>query len=1205
MADPASFVAAGIRFAQDARELLKALDVALEHDEPEDARRALRSFLETTGATIDGLRQSPTPVAPPPLRSAERMTDDPEGAMRRWVRSYANLLSEWQLAEAERLIATPPPDVPPRLARAPGLLRAGTRAVLAGRHVDAREMIIFLTKARDGSPGRSHLVSTPIRARLLVYLARIAIFIDQDSEQGFERLAKGGRLSPEDGTVHAGIGSHRRHSGDAASAQAAYQHAIALEPDRPDGYVGMGLLAEDDGRHNDAADWYDRALTVAEGRGDVGRALHRLLAPNPASLLLRWAGRLLDEKPAQALSVLDEALGALTPWESDTASRIQRTRGEILRRLGRRSEAADAYHAAATIAAAPDEYRADLLEQAVALDAQHQAAHWELSEILRLRSFDVEHLDDQRGSVDRGIRLWTHAYEVAPPDPDLTWVYQTRALLSERLADLRAGDRFRLYWEAVGWLERALLSDDDAYCWLHLARMYYSLDLATNALEASARAVERDAENADVATQRALILLATGDYDMAEETLTEARDRTNSAYLDELLVWLYAETDRAREAVELIEPLIVASAEDRDLVSLLDLRAKCYRRLGDTAAEAADADSILAAYRADVPGDERAYARAQTVLGLARQERARLEKALAVLEPLEKDRFENDAALLGQLGVVQLSLGDLEKGRRLTHEALERSQRASEQDEIVDGLELLAESAPASLHEVVRRLRVDADRAREIARPLSAQKEIESVLDTPGIEVAAGLALNRLQREACDWTAAVPTRRGLSEALRESEYRALVQQTVQELLEDADNRIRAGDFKDAYSRLEAASAALTEKDLPSLEGELLARFVAVRANEGDYQRASESLAAAVQRFTNAGSPDPLMDCWEACAGLMPGSAEVWKLDELAHSLHCASNREGEARTLAIVRHLPALEGLDALDEPVHDPRAVVHLGEALIPVDTGPSWPLLATYMPEMRERVRRLTGVSVPGARFRVGWDLAPAEYQIVLAGLSGERALVPSGAFDADKDPVWFVVESLETFLQRNLATLVSAAEVIAMVADEFAYDAIGDLLPSRLDKLRLARVVRALVSDRVPLRDWGAIVKASQAGGAATATALAAARREMWVHLPGNEQHRVRRPLPPDLESRIAGSFEIAGEAVALVGSPIDAVALEQALSSWIERDGVDIAVVTDSHELRLIVQRLTRRHHPDVPILALEETAEVMVADPTTPEEMHAG
>jgi Flp pilus assembly protein TadD len=1208
MTDPGTQAAARATFGQEALALLKTLNAALEHDDPAEARRALRAFLETAPTEIESLPETqphasrtavPTPPAPPPPDGA---TDDPERATRRWIRGYANHLTEWQLDEAEKLIATPPPHVPPRLGRAPALLRAGTRAVVRERHTDAREMLRFLTKARDESPDRRHLLSGTIRARLFVYLARIALYIDRDSEKANDRLTKAGRLAPEDGIVHAGIGSLRRHSGDAPSAQAAYQHAIALEPDRPDGYVGMGLLAEDDGRLDDARGWYDRALTVAEG-DDLGRALRRLFAPVPANLLLQWADRVSDQDPEEALQLLTLALDGLTQWEGETASRIHMKRAELLREPEDAARAADAYYLAATKGAAPDDYRAELLERSIDLDAAHQPAHWELAELLRLRQFQLDNPDDQRGSVDRGIRVWTHAYDIGPPDADLAWVYVTRALLAEQLADLRGGDRFQLYWEAVGWIERAFLFEDRAYWWLHLSRLFYQLDLTSNALAAITRAESADPDDIDIATQHAVISLAVGDYEDAERILTEARERTQSAFLDELLVWLYAETNRARDGIELIEPLISESSDEPDLISLLDLRMRCYRRAGDSAAEAADAERIVAAYQADVPGDERAYASALTLLALEHEDPAQLDEALTVLEGVRQDRFEQDATLFGQLGIVQLARGDHEEGRRLVHLGLDHCDQTSAVDEIAYGLDLLAARGPASLRQVVEELRADADRACTAVRPRSPQEEVESSAASGGPELPAGLTLTRLAREAGDWPPAVSSAQSMASGFPEAEYRALVHQLVSGLLEDADELLRAGDPEHAKSRLDIARGALSaDMDMPSLEAELVARIVALHTGEGEHERAAKCLASALELFERAGSPDPLMDCWKRSAQLMPGSGEIWQLDDLARALE----GENSARTLAIVRHLPELEGLDPLDEPIHDPRPVVRIGEALIPADTGPNWPLMSTYMPEMRERVRRDTGVSVPGSRFRAGRDITPGEYQIVLAGLSGERALArPQGSeSNGGRDPIEYVVDGLEMFLKRHLAELVSAGDVIDMVSEEYPYEAVDVLLPTRLDKLRLARVVRALAAGRVPLRDWKSIVDASLVGGASTVDAVRGARRGMWQLLPGNEEGRTRRPIPPDLVSKIDGCFQIVDSAVTLTGTPVEAVEVERAVAAWISQEGPEIAIVTDTHELRLVVERLARRHHPDVPTLAREETLEAVTPEPPAPGELHA-
>src|SRR5262249_26251680 len=63
------------------------------------------------------------------------------------------------------------------------------------------------------------------------------------------------------------------------------------------------------------------------------------------------------------------------------------------------------------------------------------------------------------------------------PDTSTSWPYVTRALICEQQARLDDDRRIALWWEAICYLERAILLDDsDSACWTAMGRLHSLLE---------------------------------------------------------------------------------------------------------------------------------------------------------------------------------------------------------------------------------------------------------------------------------------------------------------------------------------------------------------------------------------------------------------------------------------------------------------------------------------------------------------------------------------------------------------------------------------------------------------------------------------------------------------------------------------------------------------------------------------------------------
>ena len=99
-------------------------------------------------------------------------------------------------------------------------------------------MLDLLLRGRDDAITPRHLIGATRRAQLFVYLSRTCMH-DGDLERATSCLAAAERLGPDDPVVHAALGQLHDHVGESGAAAQAFQHALAVGPDCPDGYIGM------------------------------------------------------------------------------------------------------------------------------------------------------------------------------------------------------------------------------------------------------------------------------------------------------------------------------------------------------------------------------------------------------------------------------------------------------------------------------------------------------------------------------------------------------------------------------------------------------------------------------------------------------------------------------------------------------------------------------------------------------------------------------------------------------------------------------------------------------------------------------------------------------------------------------------------------------------------------------------------------------
>ena len=105
-----------------------------------------------------------------------------------------------------------------------------------------------------------------------------------------------------------------------------------------------------------------------------------------------------------------------------------------------------------------------------------------------------------QASLEESLKIWEAGYRLGRPESgetDYSWAYTVRALINEQQARLRSQDRVGLWWEAIAYLQRAIvLRADEVYRWAHLARFQRYLDNDNTALAVTSRALQIDPREA-------------------------------------------------------------------------------------------------------------------------------------------------------------------------------------------------------------------------------------------------------------------------------------------------------------------------------------------------------------------------------------------------------------------------------------------------------------------------------------------------------------------------------------------------------------------------------------------------------------------------------------------------------------------------------------------------------------------------------------
>jgi tetratricopeptide (TPR) repeat protein len=393
----------------------------------------------------------------------------------------------------------------------------------------------------------------------LLGLARLALGRPEDA---LESLTRAASLCPGQAAIHAYRGDVLRVLGNGAEAAQAYRAADAIEPGHARAANGLGLLAADGKRWDEALTWHDRALAAAP--------------TFPEALNARGVA-------LSALGLHDEALDcfglAKSAWPgyADAAANEANT----LRLMGRLAEAshgldraiaagmatAEIFHARAGISTEMGRLEDALADCARALSSRPSftpALTRQAEILIRLKRYD-----DAAKLLDRVLTVPS-----APPSvrAEAYFLRGTAVVRQERVEDgddilaadqvhfLRGatGLRLRRFEEALADLDRAIaLRPDFPDAWTRRGDALFETGDFDDALASYDTALRHDPEHLDALNRRTSVLAALDRGPEAEITARRVLsiDPDNAGALNNFGN-IARRLGRVREAVGLLERAI-------------------------------------------------------------------------------------------------------------------------------------------------------------------------------------------------------------------------------------------------------------------------------------------------------------------------------------------------------------------------------------------------------------------------------------------------------------------------------------------------------------------------------------------------------------------------------------------------------------------------------------------------------------------------
>jgi len=1159
--------------------MLTLLNRAADYDELEQQVRSLLRDLDAGRAVLQGMLDAAV-LAETAWIERERFGDvwwqvrhrevgeafaiSAEEGRRCWIETYVEALaaSRFDVCRQMTMNDWPNPD-------GVEALRTGAAALDERRYRDAVQTLEMLAGEGGAAADAAN------RVMLLVFLGRIHLYELSNVIVARGWIEQAAALAPDDGRPAAALGECLRVGGELDQAYEHATRAIRLSPRLPDGYIGLAMICEDQENWHRALDLYDDAIDEAGEEPRFGL----LLAPAPAGLYWQLARRLQKKKqPEPALAAIDRALELGVRWSDVYPDRrALKDRAEILESLGRFQDAADSYFEAGQRYNWLDKVATarPLLEKACELNPQHASAHWQLSEVLRVLSYQKSAPFVDAALVQQSKQHWDAGRAVRRPAADMAWVYLGRALLNQQRWLLSRDEG--ILWEALVFIECALLlAPDYATAWAFLGMYHHALNNFENALSATERALSIDPADLAGLEQRSMVLATVGRYREAEETISRRLELAEEVWPLALKAYIQLHTGQAEQALELAERVVEAVPDDDDYRAL---RGLCHRRLGQR--QESDADYRYLWDNRDTP--QAVLWRPQNVATAGYLLGQYDEAARILQDAIEKRPVDVHELWLG-LGQVLLARGDQDRDDIATgFQALEHGigllSNAGQLEHLLGfDLEELAyilarrpdpgpaQAALARVHGLIGQVHDTLSRSVP-----SAGDEVRGAAEGAPADSARWLATQaRLADNAAaagQWEEALGRYLMLVPRASLAEAEIGLARAISHLQDKADEAAGNGEIAAARERYEtlleparehfgptaaitaglalrAGFAALTQSD-----DEAVYRHLGQVVADSEPQKRADDFGRVEKLFLRTPA-----QYWKLVDGLRrlkdryePGAAEQSVLDAFIGRLDLS--------------RLYRLAADEVTRFPMTTPLAL-SIGPGLKPADLAGE-AALGDALAELQRRVERDSGIRVPGVRVLDGQDrgrfLILIDATLVTSGSvpAGQRFVLSPDAGQPlpgrqDRDPlsgrggVWvsdhhtspagleqcspldFVLRHLEAAVRRNLASFIGVDDIQAWLdsSPEDVSELARVVLPDRSARVLLSRVLQLLVREGVPLTQPAVVLRALRPVLPSTSVMrlAAAVRLQMRPVLPGNSRPTRHVLLPQPVEDALAAGLHV---------------------------------------------------------------------------------
>ena len=904
---------------------------------------------------------------------------------------------------------------------------------------NVQEALEFLTRAHEMAGKGDH------RERLMAIDAKLAQVLVEAGEYQLaleriaESLAKGDRFADElllsrsqcylalaqpDKALEAAEAAQQRAPASVEARILRTQALIALGR-CPDALQVIDEALQNDPQRPDLLLYKAQALLegqieVRQGRQLLTRYAKRAGADavSPKTLPFALTARKSDGKalyfvaelyravdhPDEALKMVDQALAIGMGAEADyREAPAQQLKGELLEQSGQKDQAATFLYEAGRRFLWRNDYETavEQLRRSIELDPKRQATYWYCADALRMLSYQTTlRPEDKKAAAEESARLWDKGTDLGLPDQRNSWAYMVRALVSEQLASLAATDpqqQRTWWWEGTAFLERALLLyEPDADAWAALGRDHRFLMNEANALQATARGLELVPDSLAVLDERAAILANVGEFDAAEEVVDKRRAAAASVWADGVKAYILSEKRQYKEALDLIRQVVQAEPEN---LWDLDLRARCFRMLGDKEHAEQDYRAIWNRY------DAKAF-ESQITFGTAAYYLGDIERAIEIFSAYPG--ASDDLAANWYLGACYLSQNKLPDGERHLARSVALVKNARELDdtlrEDLPGLNASSEAWPhrEQVREILGRIRQQLEaRQVELKAVRPPENELKEILDKlalknepeawPWISVYA--ALGRLHTKAELYAdAAAAYRMLLKHREKIPEVVIGIQQVAAGFEAAGDRLLKSSDLAGAIQQYRNGLDILSD-----IASEGMARQASLRGSLGlafflnsDLDNARSEFSKTLQIRRQLGSDSPGQVLGQICRQLLNDPKQYWALEDEWNALAGAANQDEVLKSdLMAARKSLAAFVVNWLERPVRSSPEllvpmvtpiVMEIGAGLVPADTSENWSLLKTYIPQMRERIENQIGVRLPGVRVRGSNVMSRDGYALLL---------------------------------------------------------------------------------------------------------------------------------------------------------------------------------------------------------------------------------